>query len=266
MNIYKNTVKLLLAAGAVGVMAVPLLAFADDGGDHGDEEVDRGKVNKEISKEIRMERRVMREELKQQHDVLREEINTERKDLRADINSKRDAFREESKGLEPEERSLERSLLHKEFEAQREILRNTVMEKREIFKDAKQSRMDAFKERLGELKAGRIEAFFAQMVRRMEAAIDRLEKLADRMATRLDKFEDSGKDVADFRIGLDMARDLLVAAETSLDEAKEAFNDMSLSENYKTAFQEVKRLVRDVAAKIKDAHKALVDVINSIKG
>ena len=54
--------------------------------------------------------------------------------------------------------------------------------------------------------------------------------------------------------------------ETALGDAKTQFGATALSENPRTAFQKVKELVKGVAQKAKDAHRALVDVMNSIKG
>jgi len=65
---------------------------------------------------------------------------------------------------------------------------------------------------------------------------------------------------------MDGARAKIASAEDALGSAKDAFDAMSLSEDPKDAFAEVKRLVKDTAEKVREAHRALTQVINSIRG
>ena len=55
-------------------------------------------------------------------------------------------------------------------------------------------------------------------------------------------------------------------AESALDKAKEEFNALSQNENPQEYFKKVKEIADTVEQKVKDAHKALVYVTNSIKG
>lgn len=138
--------------------------------------------------------------------------------------------------------------------------------KREDFKKEAQQRIGALKKRVGEERAKRIEQFFAQMARKFENAIDRLEGLADRVESRLTKAEEAGNDVSKIKDRLKSARDKIASAETALNDAKAKFKEMANSQNPKEAFRQVKVLVQGVAQKIKEAHRALVDVVKSVKG
>ncbi|KKT28578.1 MAG: hypothetical protein UW81_C0025G0004 [Candidatus Giovannonibacteria bacterium GW2011_GWC2_44_9] len=165
-----------------------------------------------------------------------------------------------------QEFKLKQQAIQQEAKQNREVLMQEFKAKRETFKTDAQKRVDALKKKVGEERAKRIEQFFNQMVRKFENAIDRLNNLADRIESRLTKTEAAGNDVSKQRDLLKVARDKITAVETALGDAKTQFGATALSENPRTAFQKVKELVKGVAQKAKDAHRALVDVMNSIKG
>ncbi|OGF62525.1 hypothetical protein A2926_02190 [Candidatus Giovannonibacteria bacterium RIFCSPLOWO2_01_FULL_44_40] len=170
-----------------------------------------------------------------------------RKALNQDLRQKQEALRQEAK-------------------TKRDALMQEAKTKREAFKAEAQKRVDALQKKVGEERAKRIDQFFNQMVRKFENAIDRLNNLADRIESRLTKTEAAGNDVSKQRDLLKAARDKISAVETALSDAKAQFAAMAKSENPKVAFEKVKELVRGVAQKVKDAHKALVDVVTAIKG
>lgn len=159
-----------------------------------------------------------------------------------------------------------RDVLMQEAKQKRESLMQEAKTKREAFKEEAKQRVEAMKKKLGEERAKRIEQFFNNMVRKFENAIDRLNNLAERIESRLTKTEDAGNDVAKQRDLLKVARDKITAVETALSDAKAKFAEMAKSENPKEAFKKVKELAHSVAEKVKEAHKALVDVVTSLKG
>lgn len=155
---------------------------------------------------------------------------------------------------------------NQELRQKQQALQQEAKQKREAFKNEARERVEAMKKKLGEERAKRIDQFFNQMVRKFENAIDRLNNLADRIESRLNKTEAAGNDISKQRDMLKSARDKIAAVESALSDAKAQFGAMAKSENPKEAFRKVKELVRGVAQKVKDAHRALVDVVNSIKG
>src|SRR3989344_6817228 len=165
-----------------------------------------------------------------------------------------------------QEFKLKQQAIQQEAKQNREVLMQEFKAKRETFKTDAQKRVDALKKKEGEERAKRIEQFFNQMVRKFENAIDRLNNLADRIESRLTKTEAAGNDVSKQRDLLKAARDKISAVETALSDAKAQFAAMAKSENPKVAFEKVKELVRGVAQKVKDADKALVDVVTAVKG
>ncbi|MEK7559953.1 MAG: hypothetical protein AAB522_01475 [Patescibacteria group bacterium] len=223
--------------------------------------------NEEGVTQLRKEEiKTLRADISQKRETLKSEAMEKRDALNTDIKQKREALKMESKNLSKEQLMEKREMFREEVKTKREDLRETIKEKREAFKEEAKERIEALKKKLSEERAKRIEAFFGTMVRKFEAAISRLRKLGDRIDSRLDKFEDAGKDVATFKTSLENARTAIEAAEDALDKAKEEFKALSQSENPKEYFKKVKDIVATVAQKVKNAHKALVDVINSIKG
>ena len=251
---------------------IPVFSFANDG-----EEIAQTKVKAPELRQNMVEKRdasgVKVEQIKnlktdivQKRDVLKTEIKIKQDTLKTDIKQRRDAIKMEAKTLAPEVLKEKRATLREDIKKERTELKDQIKEKREAFRGEAKERVEALKSKLSEEKAKRIEAFFGTMVRKFEAAISRLNTLVDRIDARLNKLEDGGKEVSVFRASLDTARTKINEVESALDEAKEEYHAFTSGENLQDNFVKVKEIISDVAQKVKDAHKALVDVINSIKG
>ncbi|HEY4521922.1 MAG TPA: hypothetical protein VJH05_02165 [Candidatus Paceibacterota bacterium] len=208
----------------------------------------------------------IRTDIVQKRNTLKTEIKAKEDALKTNIKQRRDAIKMEAKTLAPEVLKEKRTIFREDVKKERTELREQTKEKREAFKNEAKERIETLKNKLSEEKAKRIEAFFGTMARKFEAAVSRLNTLADRIDARLDKFEDAGKDVSAFRTSLDSARIKINEAESALDKAKEEYHAFTGGENLQENFKKVKEIAASVAQKTKDAHQALVDVINSIKG
>jgi hypothetical protein len=121
------------------------------------------------------------------------------------------------------------------------------------------------RQRLAERKKIRIKAFFNRMAKRMDFAVIRLNKLADRIESRLNKFEQMGKDIGDSRVLLEEARTAILSAKTAIEEAKSKIDEVLESDEPRTAFGQIRSLVHEVRDSIKAAHQALVNVIRNLK-
>lgn len=213
----------------------------------------------------------------------RQGIREERKELREDIKGKRmeirDMTRERMEDAREEMQSRLRSLKgtatttpavrHEVIDEMRERMhevRSEAKEKRDELREEMKARRDEIKLKIAKEAAERVRKHFDRMLKRFDAAIERLEKLADRIEARLDKAAENGKDVTALRAKLDGARVKIAEAQTVLDEAAAKFEAVVGSDNPREAFKDVQELMKGVKAKIKAAHAALVDVINSLKG
>ena len=176
------------------------------------------------------------------------------------------AVREDMQKMKAEMQQ-KREVFMEDIRTKREAFRDEILKKREVFRAEAQKRRDALKKKLGEERAKRIEQFFGNMVEKFEKAIDRLNSFADRIEERLNKAEKNGKDVAALNVLLTTAREKISGAETALVDAKAKYAEATASnQDFKVAFKKVHEIVKGVVVKVKEAHRALVDVINSTKG
>lgn len=246
---------------------MPYFSFAQDAVKPNAQKKDVMMEKKEEVKTMRQEAvKTLRTDVAEKRTMLKNEAMEKRDALNTEVMQKRETLKMEAKTLPKEQLMEKREAVRVEIKEKREDFRETVKEKRETFKEEAKERVEALKQKVSEEKAKRIEAFFGTMVRKFEAAISRLRMLADRIDSRLDKFEDEGKDVSSLRISLDSARAVIEDTENALDMAKEEFNALVQNEAPQEYFSKVKEVIAGVSQKVRDAHKALVDVINSTKG
>lgn len=124
-------------------------------------------------------------------------------------------------------------------------------------------------ERMEKLSAQRKEIVKRQagmMFMRIEAAIERLKKLADRIGERIVKLKEKGIDTAKAESLLGSARTEIINAQTALEAAKTAAQGAIESETPKEAFEAVRTDVEEARNAAKKAHKALVDSVVALKG
>ena len=114
----------------------------------------------------------------------------------------------------------------------------------------------------------RIQAHLIRYTRIIEAAIHRMDKLADRIQSRADKMEEGGADVSE-------AEGFLAEAHAELDAASadllliqiEAEADVVLnaSSTPATVFENVHTLVKSVREHLRGAHQALKNAVQSLR-
>lgn len=157
-------------------------------------------------------------------------------------------------------------IMRDELKAKREVMMEQVKMMRQKFQDDTKARREALRNQFGDQRTERIEAFFNKMIGKFQAAIDRLKNLADRISARIDKAAANGKDVTRLRDQLSQAKDKISDAEKALEDAKAKYTEATQEKDFKIAFNKVREVVQGVTEKVKDAHRALVEVVNSIKG
>ncbi len=200
----------------------------------------------------------LRKQINQQIKEKRETVNTQIKEKREEANAAVKAKFEEAQ-------KLKKAVAEKATEM-RKTMQAEIKAKRTIFKNETEERVNALKKKLGDVRAKKIEEYFKRMVKKFEAAIDRLNDLSDRIEKHLNKLADNGKDTAGLKDKLAKARAKIGEAETALENMKTKYGEMASSTDPVKKFKDVKKLGEMVTPKLKDAHRSLVDVINSIKG
>lgn len=211
---------------------------------------------------IRQERDDLRETAKIRMQEIHNSEKEQRKKLQDEMQMR---FRELKGGSATTTPMMRRDILEKVHE-EREQIREEAKEKRGELREEVKKQREEIKLKVAEQIARRVREHFDRMLKRFDAAIERLEKLADRIESRLDKAAENGKEVTTLRAKLDTARVKIAEAQTALDEAVVKFEEILGMDNPREAFKEVQTIMNNAKDKIKAAHAALVDVINSLKG
>jgi len=219
--------------------------------------------------DLQQKRDAFRQEVKQKQEVLRQEIRDKKDVLQQGIQEKREGLKLDVKGkmmnLEQEVKN-KREEMRMEVEKKREEMHAVIDKKREEFKLKAQERKDDLKKKLGAQRAERIEQFFNNMVRKFEEAIERLDNNAKRVSAMLDKVAANGRDTTALKSKLEEARAKIMDARQAFEGAKTKYTEAAKDPDFKVAFAKVHEVVAGVAEKVKEAHRALAEVISSIKG
>ncbi|MFY9463068.1 MAG: hypothetical protein WAP52_02700 [Candidatus Sungiibacteriota bacterium] len=201
------------------------------------------------------------------HEIFQQKTDTrtkavEMRDQRGEMKAKAVQIKDDAKG----EMKEKTAAMRKEMQEKRDTLREEMKKKREDFQVKAAERREALKKKIGEERAGRIEKFFAEMTEKFESAIDRLEKVADRLDDRLNAFTAPAADMAILQDKLTAAHAKITEANAALLDAKIKYADAVKDADLKAAFRKVHDIVQSTAAKVKEAHRALVEVTAAIKG
>ena len=195
----------------------------------------------------------------------RETIRNEKLDRKEDVKNARQDFKAEREDIKNSSstKGEKAGAIIDARKDLREDVKDRNQEAREKIKDERQNIKDQREERRREIA----KKHFEQVVARMTAHIERLEKLATRIETRIGKIEATGRDMT-------KAKSNLAIGKTKIDSAKSAlvsFKTSGLSTVDSLASTTPNNLLKslkdsaDVVEKlIREAHQALVDAVNSI--
>lgn len=232
--------------------------------------------HQDVRREIRQERKDVKQDIQKKREQLKQDVQQKREQLKEGLKEKRDAVKQNVNKLRQEvkqkgetmkqEVKEKREALREEVKQKRQVLQEEIQKKRNDFQEQVKARRDELKKKLGEQRAERIEHFFNKAVEKMHKAVDRLGNLADRIEERLHKAENNGKDVGALKEKLNQARAKITDVLKAVEEAKTAYSEAIKNPDLKAAFVKVHEIVKGVEVKIREAHRALVDVVNSTKG
>lgn len=128
-----------------------------------------------------------------------------------------------------------------------------------------QERRSEIEVRLSERVQARIENFANGLFRALDAGVDRLENIAERIGSRIEKLEDQGLD-------MDAQAELLAGAELEIDESEAeiaeahlALEAMLSSDTPREALEDVKLALSEAKQSLREAKQALMETLQSIK-
>lgn len=145
-------------------------------------------------------------------------------------------------------------------------IRENVQQKREQVREQVQQKREQVRERLAEKRKQLIRDHFKRMMKRFDAALERLKKIGERIQSRIDKAKANGKDVASAQTALDRAKASWQEAKSAVDDIKGKLESVLSADDPKAAFKDVQNLIEAARDKIKAAHAAMVDAITALKG
>lgn len=121
-------------------------------------------------------------------------------------------------------------------------------------------------------RQARIREFFGKINTKLQAAIDRLKNLAERIGSRLAKYKEQNPevDITEIESELADANALIAETETSFEELKAKLPDwidqMFESETPRDVFEEIKTAYKEIRSNLTEAHTMLAHIIGDIKG
>jgi septal ring factor EnvC (AmiA/AmiB activator) len=132
----------------------------------------------------------------------------------------------------------------------------------------RQEKIATIEARLNTRKKEIIRNHFLRMTKRLEAAINRLNRLITRIESRIAKIEANNKDINTEPIKKDIqkAKDKLLLATNKLNEAKIKIDGLLESNTPKETFTEVRNMIQEIKKDLVEVHRLLVKVIGDIKG
>ena len=150
-------------------------------------------------------------------------------------------------------------------QTERKTLRQEVKEK---VQERNVERKASVEAKLKEAQKTRISNFWGRLNIRLQAHIDRLMLLAERIENRLNKFkeENSGADTVTILAEIEEAKELLSETQAMLDDADTQMEEVLNSEDPKSAFMIFRDSVKEIKENLKSVHGTLVKVIGDIKG
>lgn len=243
---------------ALMAMVLPLAARADDGSDHTDTDT---AVSAEVKTEVKVDTRApgirtlfeRRQENKSRTNddgaIVDDNNKPERRDVRVREDVRTGAgIDDDTKGERREIRVREdvRTDVRADVRAQAEVER----------------------ERGRENAIARIKTNLVRFVHILEAGINRVETLADRIQARADKMEANGTDVTEAELFLAEARlelDLAAGDLAAIRAAAEADATVGDETTPADVFKEVRDLLKSARKHIGEAHKALKDAVQSLR-
>jgi flagellar motility protein MotE (MotC chaperone) len=128
-----------------------------------------------------------------------------------------------------------------------------------------QEKKDAKELKITDVRKKRIKSWWTRVAKRLSNIIDQERKFATQVEKRLNKLAEKGANVTQARNDLAAARVKIDVAASSLASASTQVDVILSSNTPKDAFTKLHALQKNVIAKIRDAHKALVKVVVEIK-
>lgn len=210
---------------------------------------DKAEEQRQLLKEMQQEYLLALEDVSQE----RLRVNEEREEIQNTFVEQRSAFEiQRAKALE-----TYRSLLGEK--------KNELREKVEEHKKERELKKEEYKAHLSLSAQVRVGQYVERIVFRMDTAIVRLEQIAKRLETRIEKIEGQGVDVSEAKVDLRNIYVLIEDAHEYVELIGDVSTEVLTSEKPKEQAQEIREAVGLAKDSIVTIHKALSETVQNIK-
>lgn len=238
--------KLFLTIVIASIALSPILSTAESGASvdvNTSQNSGKTRVESEARIKAREDLELRKKELEQKRESMKAEIEAKRETMKADIDAKKDEINEK------------KDTIKAQIEERKQNIKSEVEERRS-------NAVGVIKERIG--------TFTQNVIKRFNAAIERLDTLTERIDSRIAKIEADGGDTT-------KAKELMAVAKTQLETAKVSTSGVELevetlisveastTAEIRDEFDSLKDQIEKAKGDIKKAHASLIEVINSLK-
>lgn len=119
--------------------------------------------------------------------------------------------------------------------------------------------------RAKDVRMARILSYVNRMLTRLSVSVERLEKLSERVSSRIDKLEEKGFDLSSASVLFDEADEKIIEAKSALEKTKQEIIGVLESESPREGFRDAREGVKAVVSAIRGAHGKLVEAVREIK-
>lgn len=150
-------------------------------------------------------------------------------------------------------------------EQRRQELEQQAQDRRQALEQRRQETASSTKARVDQRRQDVIKAYADRMTTRLNAAIDRQSKLADRIASRIQKIQTSQNiDLSDATALLAQARAQIGVAQAAVTNISVSVDETLAASDPKQAFQNVITATQEAVQSIQDVHQAFVAVVTKL--
>ena len=134
-------------------------------------------------------------------------------------------------------------------------------EKRAELQERRQENVEKIKTQVRE----RMRKFIGVIIERLEAAVLRMEKLIERISSRIEKLKEKGVDTLKAEEYLEAAKTDVGQARTIIEGIPAALEDALLSEELRGSFEGIRELIQNVKEEVRSAHENIKNAVKTLK-
>jgi hypothetical protein len=190
----------------------------------------------------------------------RAEMQERLEDPKTDVEQKR---LEAQERIEERKAEVEQNIANTKAEIEQK--RVEAQERLEERKVEMEQKREEFRLRMDEKKRSLINAYAERMMNRMNIALNRLEGVAERITSRIEKLDPEKFDTSTAIESLAVAEVQIEALRTKIDETLVDFETAYDAADPQTEFANIRTTIQAIAADIRDVHQTLVDAVATLR-